>query len=58
MGTAAEQGYRWGGGARRGVMVGGEVTGLQVSKSKDLKEVWRDSQISLGSGYQQGVTGF
>lgn len=39
-------------------MVGGEVTGLQVSKSKDLKEVWRDSQISLGSGYQQGVTGF
>lgn len=39
-------------------MVGGEVTGLQVSKGKDLKEVWRESQISLWSGYQQGVTGF
>lgn len=39
-------------------MVGGEVIGLQGSKDEDLKEVWRDSQISLESGYQQGVTGF
>lgn len=39
-------------------MVGGEVTGLQVSKGEDLKEVCRDSRISLASGYPQGVTGF
>lgn len=36
-------------------MVGGEVIGLQGSKAGDLEEVWRDSQISLGSGCQQGI---
>lgn len=39
-------------------MVGGEVIGLQWRKGDDLKEVWRDSQVSLGSGYQQGIRGF
>lgn len=57
LGTAVEQGYRRGAGARSGVMVGGEVSGLQRSKREDLKECWGDSQISLESGYQQGVTG-
>jgi len=39
-------------------MVGGKVTGLQGSKGEDLKEVWRDSQITPGSWYQHRVTGF
>lgn len=38
-------------------MVGGEVSGLQRSKREDPKECGGDSQISLESGYQQGVTG-
>lgn len=45
-------------GDRNGVIVDGEVVGLQWRKGKDLKEVWRDSKMSLGRGYQQGVRVF